>query len=208
MAMADRARSTDKVAEYVLESESPGKTLSRRHPKIKDKFEARRKQLEAVSLLFMPAPPNLPLDFTVRDESVMYTASEGVLASWGFSAALRALQKQACLHSHRRHCMALRLRTDLTMQTMCGIEPCPHRISPLSCMVIQSPINMQEHAPQSRFRTCMHACIHGCRSIHACMLSWDLPLAAVPPTRYNCFGVAELVATVTCITGTRLRPIS
>lgn len=50
MAMKDRARATDKIPDYVLESESPGKTLSRRHPKIKDKFEARARELESVGV--------------------------------------------------------------------------------------------------------------------------------------------------------------
>lgn len=45
--MASHVKSTDKVPDYALESESAGKTLSRRHPKIKDQFEQRRKELEA-----------------------------------------------------------------------------------------------------------------------------------------------------------------
>jgi hypothetical protein len=86
------------------------------------------------------------------------------------------------------------VQTDLTMQTMCGIEPCPHRIIKPAVMHGHS-INMQEHAvdlhaPPPINLTCMHACIHACRSMHARMLSWEPLLAAVPATRYNCFGVA------------------
>jgi hypothetical protein len=106
------------------------------------------------------------------------------------------------------------VQTDLTMQTMCGIEPCPHRIIKPAVMHGHS-INMQEHAvdlhaPPPINLTCMHACIHADRCMHACSRGnpyWP------PFLQRDTIVLVLLVATVTCIlTGTRLhfgvRPIS